>query len=835
MKTNRLISLLLALVMLAALVPASVFADSEDISAIGVGSPELFEELFNDFEIPETVADLSPELHVYADAEHTDEILTFDRIKAGERYFYEIVLRPGKVLTEFSVLSKDADNASFVAPCDGVGAFMLFSMNVVMPGDVSIPYDDLYEYTEDSHGDVIEKDYTPTINARDVTTIMKLIVGIKYDKSGRFEIREENADYNLDTKVNARDVTMVMKRIVGRPDPMAQRLAGGVQKLFDVRAEAALFGACVPGSAEPGERNTSTMTLDELGALITDRLSMFDESFRDNAALLWGLYGLTPPSGDDADGAGYSLFDILNEYFAFMKTLGMPDPVVVTVDGVDCREDGHPVVRRVSGTSNDAEAKHTAVDLSDVVVDCAFGEYTSNRLFGDSGYMFSEDTFDGVRSCTLALITLPGLVFDDVETNVTGTIKTSEIAANEAVEYPDARTTGERMTDFSFDMLRDLAIDYENTCEVIDKNVFISPVSVAFALAMAANGAEGETRAYFERLFGDVDELNGGLQALWYSLTSDRETKLTLADSVWIRAGLTVLDSYLETLKAYYRGELYADQPFDSTTTAAINAWVSDNTLGLIKELVTDDVVASAALLLLNAVGFEGKWASPFDGVSKHKFTSLDGTSATVDMMSGKAERYIDIGVAEGFAKDYENGQYSLVVLVPKDYFDYYSDDPADVSMDENELREYMLEMTLADLDSYWFYESLNDAEFSPISVRMPKFNIEYSLSFKDDIFTDGRLPAPFDPSRADFSGITGDTSLYIKDVIHKAVIEVNEYGTKAAAATAVIFEKNASPAPKEYAVTVDRPFVYMIIENSTNVPVFVGVVTDLDAVTPAD
>ena len=894
MKLKKLISLLLAVVLTAALVPAAVFADADPDPEVilpgdgdgGEGDPS------GGFEIPKDIAAYFPELHIYSDEAKENELVTFDQIKGGERYWYEFDLTPGYVLTNVTFLSKDADKGSFVAPFDGLGNFLFVSAEIVSPGDVVVPFCDMYDKVPDPDDPdfytIVPRDYAPLLNSRDVLAIMKLIVGIYLEDDDDFIIQEEYADYNLDGKVNSRDVIGLMKNIVGAPEAMALRMAGGVQSEFEVNAKGALAGAVVPDTAEAGEAAKREMTADEVREFILSKLDQFDPADKEYIANTYDLstvFDVLPEQTEDSsdplidvcrklisddepdadpadpvDGEDNGDVDYFLDITKLLKVLGLPDFSVVVLDGIDANVDGVKSVLGIHDVSNGISEGKTTVGLSNYLIDCEYSHYERfGGLFDDPYCVMRTDAFDDVNSYHIVLVSFPGVMYDEIETVTSETVRLSEEIESgylPPVEDADDRAVGERMIEFSTDFVFETMYDDYYTPAV--ENTVVSPISIAVALAMAASGAEGETAIYFEHLFGDLDKFNEELGTLVEALSSDDgRVKVTFADSVWVKDGVTVLQTFFDRIGQYFDAQVYDSKPFDATTVEDVNSWVSDHTLGLIKELVTEDNIADAALLLLNAVAFEANWTVPFDAAAEGSFTAADGSERVAEMMNGSAERYVEHpnGVT-GFAKSYEGGKYSFVAMLAPEFDDYFGEGPDYDEIDEDsdldelsdadrekEKTAIMLQLALIALRDYCGgSESTEEYPFGPdatlvdtaVDVTMPKFRTEYSLSFTDKFFSDGDTPNPFDASRADFSGIDGLKDLFIFDVIHKAVIDVNEEGTSAAAATAVVFEKNAIAEDEaDYSVTLDRPFVYAIVDNETGIPLFIGVCADVG--TPAE
>ena len=346
-----------------------------------------------------------------------------------------------------------------------------------------------------------------------------------------------------------------------------------------------------------------------------------------------------------------------------------------------------------------------------------------------------------------------------------------------------------------------------------NENVLVSPLSVQLALAMIANGAAGETRDEMEALLGggaSLEELNEYLFSYVKSLPSDEKYKLGIANSIWFRdkEDFRINEEFLSTNEDYYGADMYK-KPFDDSTLNEINAWVDEHTDGMIEKII-DRMDPDSLMYLINAVVFDAEWADIYDEdhVSEGLFTSLSGAKRSVEMMSSKEHKYLDDGNATGFVKNYNGGKYGFAVLLPNKGVDLY---------------EYVSGLTGGDM-----LETLSGASKCKVVAQMPKFSSDYSINM-DEFLPESSMPTAFNPTLADFSGITDSVPLYISKVIHKTHIEVGERGTRAGAVTAVPLAPGASPNPEDIKyVTLDRPFVYMIIDNATNLPVFIGTTIDI-------
>ena len=351
--------------------------------------------------------------------------------------------------------------------------------------------------------------------------------------------------------------------------------------------------------------------------------------------------------------------------------------------------------------------------------------------------------------------------------------------------------------DFALSLLR------ENAGE---KSALVSPLSVLSALALAESGADGETLAQMERATGmSADELTDLLQA-YGAMAGDGP--LSVANSIWLRDsnGLAVEDDFLATCGERLGAQVFS-APFDGSTVADVNAWVSEKTDGMIPEML-NQISDDAQVLLVNALAFDGGWEDPFDSalVSPDTFTCEDGTEQDVMMMHSAEDGYLEGELATGFVKPYEGYDYAFVGLLPAE------------GVNVNEL--------LASLDGDALEELLTPVAGAAAEIGLPRFTVGYEAELTDALRSLGMTDA-FAATHADFSrmGTTEQGPLYVGGVLHKTFIDVNEEGTRAAAATTVTMDGAAAPGdPVEYhEVILDRPFVYLIVDLRCDLPVFAG------------
>lgn len=347
------------------------------------------------------------------------------------------------------------------------------------------------------------------------------------------------------------------------------------------------------------------------------------------------------------------------------------------------------------------------------------------------------------------------------------------------------------------------------------ENVMLSPLSVLCALAMTANGAKGETLAQMEAVFGlPLEELNPYLRALMDALPSGKKVELDVANAIWFRdsEGFTVERDFLQANADWYGAGLYK-APFDAETCKEINSWVNEHTGGMIPSIL-DEIPESAVMYLVNALAFDAEWEEVYqerqvrDGV----FTREDGRAEAVKLMYSLEGRYMEDEHAAGFLKYYAGEQYAFAALLPKEgvtVADYAA------SLTGDHLRDL-----------------LSGAQMEEVRTAIPVFESTYDTEMSEILQAMGMTDA-FDMGAADLSGIGSSENgrLFISRVLHKTYISVDATGTKAAAVTAVEPGDGGAPLIEEpKTVYLDRPFVYMIVDCQTNLPIFIGAMMDVRA-----
>ncbi len=362
----------------------------------------------------------------------------------------------------------------------------------------------------------------------------------------------------------------------------------------------------------------------------------------------------------------------------------------------------------------------------------------------------------------------------------------------------------EKIVDFSLDIFKEI---YK------DENVLISPLSIITALAMTANGAEKETLAQMEQVFGtSTGDLNEYLYAYRSYLPTGDKYKMSLANSIWFKddENLTVEKNFLQTNKDYYDSDVYKAL-FDDSTRNDINAWVNEKTNGLIDKLLDKSIPKDAVMYLVNALAFDAQWEDIYEDIAvrEGKFTAASGAKRDVDFMHSTEYSYIELPGGVGFSKPYADSKYYFTALLP------------DEGVEMGEL--------LGALDGETLVGTLKEQTDDEVHASMPKFEFEYDHELSEVLEGLGMVDA-FDAKLADFTslGRYTDANIFINRVIHKTKIRVDEKGTEAGAVTAVEMFRVTSMPVKHKVVNLDRPFFFMIVDGEFGLPIFMGVLNDV-------
>lgn len=354
---------------------------------------------------------------------------------------------------------------------------------------------------------------------------------------------------------------------------------------------------------------------------------------------------------------------------------------------------------------------------------------------------------------------------------------------------------------FAFDIFKEInEIDSH-------KNIFISPFSISTALTMTYNGAKSTTKEAMENVlcYGNIctANLNNGYKNLLTYLNNGiTDVELNINNSIWYKKGKDIKQEFLTTNRDDFSAHIACLDFRDKEAANIINQWIDGATKGKIDKMIDPPIPADVIMYLINAIYFKGQWTIPFD--KEYTFTGVfnreDGQEKEIQMMTrkGKAE-YGEVRGTKIVRLPYGNEETAIYCILPEK---------------GAKINDYVNKF---DLDE-WLELKDGLLEKDDVRLQIPKFKIEYGMVELNDTLINLGMGEAFSGS-ADFSGI-GD-GIYISQVLHEAVIDVNEEGSEAAAVTVVVLKEICAAEPVEF--IADRPFLFVITDDKTGTILFMG------------
>ena len=336
------------------------------------------------------------------------------------------------------------------------------------------------------------------------------------------------------------------------------------------------------------------------------------------------------------------------------------------------------------------------------------------------------------------------------------------------------------------------------------------------ALAMTANGAEGETLSQMETALGGtpIDKLNDALRYRMTRFNHSKDVSFNVANSVWVRDSkddIQIDRDFCDLVKKYYGADSFL-APFDSSTKEDINGWVNNETNGMIPSII-DEISEKAMVYLVNAIAFEGEWATPYTEKQVHDekiFTNSVGEEEKVTMLFSEEGFYFNEEGTTGFIKCYKGFDYGFMAMLPEEGTD---------------LADYADSLTGEKIRQFWSRAG------GDVNVCIPEFTFDYDNELSDELKAMGmELPFSEGADLRKMAEVYHDY-FFISRVLHKTHIEVDRKGTKAAAATAVeMYATDAVEVVEEPKfVYLDRPFVFAIVDMENGSPIFIGAVNTVE------
>jgi len=370
----------------------------------------------------------------------------------------------------------------------------------------------------------------------------------------------------------------------------------------------------------------------------------------------------------------------------------------------------------------------------------------------------------------------------------------------------DVFAAARSVNDFAFDLYAQLKSD--------EGNIFFSPYSISTALTMTYAGARANTAAEMRQVLRYTlpdEKLHGGMGNLGWQIDESEGCELSVANALWAQKNYPFLEEFIGLNTTYYGAALEA-LDFASDAEGArkrINGWVEGKTRDRIKDLIKPGVLTPLTrLVLTNAIYFKGDWAAKFkeSRTKDAPFHVSTTEKATVRMMN-QTEKfgYAEDGDVQVLEMSYQGDELSMVIVLPRK---------------KDGLAKVEAALTRRKLTAW-----IGDLHKREVAVSVPRFTTTFTIGLKDTL-TDMGMKDAFGPGAADFSGMADTDEIFIAAVIHKAFVEVNEEGTEAAAATAVVAELKAE-AVRMPVFRADHPFIFMIRHKATGAVLFLGRLAD--------
>ena len=365
-----------------------------------------------------------------------------------------------------------------------------------------------------------------------------------------------------------------------------------------------------------------------------------------------------------------------------------------------------------------------------------------------------------------------------------------------------ARELSKSVNAFAFDLYKEIAKEEKGS-------IFFSPLSISMALALAYEGAAGETREEMRRVLHYDDNVGKQFRAYLNVLnnTTKKSGEFLLANAAWLDIHLNIREKYVDTLKKYYDSKATKIDYSDTHGAAeAINLWCYRNTKGKIKKIVVPGDLKGCRLALGNAAYFKAEWQRGFrkERTAPMPFHRSEKEVVEYPMMKTRGNyKYYEDKKIQSLTMPYKDGIFAMIAILPKEI--------RYMKKIEKELGEALLSKILSCYD------------IANVNLCLPRFMIEENYQMAYCLRAIGMNKAL--SSAANFSGITGMPGLYIDKVIHKAIAGVTEEGSEAAATTVIIMNKILPPPGKRRVIefTADRPFLFFILDNRTNTIMFMG------------
>ncbi|MBQ4397432.1 MAG: hypothetical protein II828_07910 [Clostridia bacterium] len=346
-----------------------------------------------------------------------------------------------------------------------------------------------------------------------------------------------------------------------------------------------------------------------------------------------------------------------------------------------------------------------------------------------------------------------------------------------------------------------------------DENVIVSPLAVAHNLGLLYNGAGGANADELKSMLGTTltpEQMNVYIHSYEERLADSDMTKLYFNNAAWFNADkkVSVNQEFLQTNATYYGNAMFKET-FGASAVTNISNWISNETRQSV-EYIVDELPDDAPMYLMSSVLLDGSWSKQYSyqNIQESVFTTTSGEEQKAQMMSGYEQAYIHDDLSSGFIKEFSGGNYAFVAILPREF---------------TNIKDYIASITVGDK-----YTKLFKSEMPYwVDATIPKFSYE-SRSGMADTLREMKLNQSFNPEAANLLKLgTSDGKLYAGDLFVRSSFSITEQGTRKGTAASVADEKGI---PTDlFVITLDRPFLFMVVDRNYNLPVLLGVINRLD------
>jgi serpin B len=437
-----------------------------------------------------------------------------------------------------------------------------------------------------------------------------------------------------------------------------------------------------------------------------------------------------------------------------------------------------------------------------------------------------------MKKCILLLIILL-ICICLINCNSTNTNNNSNISNNTEEKNNDQNDTKEvnlasSINQFAIDMFNSIEKEVRTNNNKDKQNIFISPMSIYIALSMTNNGAGASLREGISNVLYTNDyqikTVNNSIKNIINTLEDEnRNIQLLIANSIWQSNIFSILDSFKNILINYYNATIEKVDFGNPKTKDIINEWISNNTNNLINNMI-ESTKPDDVLYLINAIYFYGQWLRKFekDLTNKQDFILLNGEKISTNMMNADDQYlyYEDIDFSAirlsygKLNKDLTEDEIKKQIFLKDEFVSMYIFLPKENNNIYNLIDNFNIEK---------FENVITQMNPEKLILGLPKFKIDFGGEYKEILDNLQNLGMP---TTNDFSNMTNEPDgLFISKVLHQAIVEVNEEGTEAAAATVVTVKRTIKSEPKEF--IANKPFLFIIRDDKTNTILFMGILKD--------